>query len=43
MYMKSVRPRMGPRGTPPLTQYSFEVFPSRTTQWCLLRGKDQIQ
>ena len=23
MYRKSVRPRMGPRGTPPLTQYSI--------------------
>ena len=28
---KSVGPRMDPRGTPALTGYSCEGFPSRTT------------
>ena len=40
---KSVRPKMNPRGTPPLTGYSFEDFPSGTTQSCLLLRKEEIR
>ena len=39
--MESVRPRMGPWGTPELTGYSCEDFPSRTTWSCLLLKKKE--
>ena len=38
---KSVRPRMEPSGTPALTRYSSEPFPSRTTLDCLLLRKEK--
>ena len=40
---KSVGPRMEPWGTPALTGYSCEDFPSRTTQSCLLLRKEEIR
>ena len=39
---KSVDPRMEPWGTPPLTGYSCEDLPSRTTQSRLLLRKEEI-
>ena len=39
----SVGPRMDPRGTPELSGYSLEDFPSRTTQSCLLLRKEKIR
>ena len=41
--MKSVGPRMKPCGTPTLTGYSCEDFPSRKTQSCLLLRKEVIR
>ena len=42
MYSKeSVKPRMDHWGTPALTGYSCEDFPSRTTQRCLLLRKEE--
>ena len=35
-------PRMEPQGTPALTGYSCEGFPSRTTQNHLLLRKEEI-
>ena len=40
---KSVGPRMEPWGTPALTGYSCEDFPSRTTQSHLLLRKEEIR
>ena len=40
---KSVGPRMEPWGTPALTGYSCENFPSRTTRSCLLLRKEEIR
>ena len=40
---KIVGPRMDPWGTPELTGYSCEDFPSRTTWSCLLMGKEEIR
>ena len=40
---KSVEPRMEPRGTPALTGYSCEDFPSRTTRSSLLLRKEEIR
>ena len=40
---KSVRPIMEPWRTPTLTGYSWEDFPSRTTQSLLLLRKDEIR
>ena len=39
---KSIQPKVEPLGTPGLTGYSFEDFPSRITQSCLLLKKDKI-
>ena len=39
----SVGPRMEPWGTPILTKYSCEGFPSRTTWSHLLLGKEKIR
>ena len=39
---KSVGSRIEPWGTPALTGYSFEYFPSKTTQSHLLLRKDKI-
>ena len=41
--MKSVGPRIDPSGTPALTGYSCEDFPSRTTRSCLLLRKEEIR
>ena len=40
---KSVAPRMDPCGTPALTGYSCEDFPSSTTQSHLLLRKEEIR
>ena len=40
---KSVGPRMEPSGTPALTGYSCEDFPSRTTRSHLLLRKEEIR
>ena len=40
---KSVGPRMEPSGTPALTGYSCEEFPSRTTCSHLLLRKEEIR
>ena len=40
---KSVGPRMEPWGTPALTGYSCEDFPSRATQSRLLLRKEEIR
>ena len=40
---KSVGPRMEPSGTPTLTGYSCEDFPSRTTRSHLLLRKEEIR
>ena len=40
---KSARPRMEPSGTPALTGYSCEEFPSRTTWSHLLLRKEEIR
>ena len=40
---KSVGPRMEPWGTPALTGYSCEDFPSRTTRSCLLLRIEEIR
>ena len=40
---KSEGPRMEPWGTPALTRYSCEDFPSRTTRSCLSLGKEEIK
>ena len=40
---KSVGPRMEPSGTPALTGYSCQDFPSRTIRSCLLLRKDEIR
>ena len=40
---KSVGPRIDPSGTPALTGYSCEDFPSRTTRSCLLLRKEEIR
>ena len=40
---KSVGPRMEPWGTPALTVYSCEDFPSRTTRSRLLMRKDEVR
>ena len=40
---KSEGPRMEPWGTPTLTGYSCEDFPSRTTWSCLLLRKEEIR
>ena len=40
---KSVGPIMEPWGTPALTGYSCEDFPSRTTRSCLLLRKEEIR
>ena len=40
---KSVGPRMEPWGTPSLTGYSCEDFPSKTTGSCLLLRKEEIR
>ena len=40
---KSVGPRMDPWGTPSLTAYSCEDFPSRTTRRCLLLRKEEVR
>ena len=37
---ESLVPRMEPCGTPALTGYSYEGFPSRTTWSCLLLTKE---
>ena len=39
---KSVGARIEPRGTPALTGYSCEDFPSRTTYSCLLLRTEEI-
>ena len=41
--MKNVGPRMEPWGTPALTGYSSEDFPSRTTWGHLLLRKEKIR
>ena len=44
MYIKKiVGPTMEPWGTPALTEYSYEDFPSRTTQSRLLLRKEEIR
>ena len=40
---KSVEPRMEPWGTPALTKYSYEDFPSGTTPSHLLLRKEEIR
>ena len=40
---KSAGPRMEPWGTPALTGYSWEDFPSRTTRRRLLLRKEEIR
>ena len=40
---KSVEPRIEPWGTPALTGYSYEYFPSRTTWSRLLPRKEEIR
>ena len=40
---KSVGPRTDPLGTPALTGYSCEDFPSRTTRSRLLLRKEEIR
>ena len=40
---KSVEPRTEPSGTPALTGYSWEDFPSRTTKSCLSLRKEEIR
>ena len=40
---KSVGPRMEPWGTPALTRYSCEDFPSRNTWSRLLLRKEEIR
>ena len=40
---KSVRPRMEPRGTPAITGYSCEDFPSRTNRSHLPLRKEEIR
>ena len=40
---KSVGPRMDPWGTPALTGYSYEDFPSRTTWRHVLLRKEEIR
>ena len=40
---KSVGPRMDPWETPALTGYSYEDFPSSSTQSCLLLRKEEIR
>ena len=40
---KSLGPRMDLWGIPPLTGYSYEDFPSRTTWSCLLLRKEEIR
>ena len=40
---KYVGPRMEPWGTPALTGYSCEDFPSRTSRSCLLLTKEEIR
>ena len=40
---KSVGPRMEPWGTPELTGYSCEDFPSRNMWICLLLRKEEIR
>ena len=40
---KSVGPKMEPGGTPALTKYSCEDFPSRTTRSCSLPRKEEIR
>ena len=40
---KSIGPRMESRGTPTLTGYYSENFPSRTTWSCLLLRKNKIR
>ena len=40
---KSVGPRMEPWGTPALTGYSCQNFPSRTTRSCLLLRKEEVR
>ena len=43
VYRKSVGQRMGPWGTPALTEYSCEDFPSRTTRSRLLLRKEELR
>ena len=44
MYSRnSAGPRMEPSGTPALTGYSCEDFPSRTTECRLLLRKEKIR
>ena len=40
---KTVGSRIDPWGTPALTRYSCEDFPSRTTGSCLLLRKEEIR
>ena len=41
---KSLGPRIDPSGTPALTGYSWEDYPSRTTQSCLTeRRRDKVK
>ena len=40
---KSEGPRIGHWGTPALSEYSCEDFPSRATRSCLLLRKDEIR
>ena len=40
---KSAGPRMEHSGTPALTGYSFEDFPSRTTPGCVILRKDEVR
>ena len=40
---KVVGPRMEPQGSPTLTGYSCEDFPSRNTRSCLLLRKEEIR
>ena len=40
---KKVGPKIEPRGTPALTEYSCENFPSRTTRSRLLLRKEKIR
>ena len=40
---KRIGPRMDPWGTPTFTGYSYEDFPSRTTQSRLLLRKEEIR
>ena len=40
---KSIGPRMGPGGTPALTGYSCEDFPSRTIRSHVLLRKEEIR